>query len=449
MRALLFVILCAALPSVRATAEEETTRADGAHFAVVAHFETEDLAAEALQQIEKLWKPASVLYGLAQGAERKKLVVHLYRDAQDYEVAEERITGGRFRRNLAFAHFDTRTAHVALQPDLCDEALAALGLPDLTRSLLLHEAAHLIRYRSMGNHRDHPSWFADGAAMWIKHHVLAPDGPDDAPLSSSLTVRGQRLLAQEKLPTVAQILADDMGALAFYDRYALRGLFFRFLQATYAEEIVAVIRKTRRLGGGHRLPARMTQLLADQLGPKRFAGLDADFATFLASLKPAWEEVHRSLGADAGKRVQIAFPGTNAVAWRTTPIDGAKVGKASYEISATVEILRNTSHQMNLLLDRSDTGLLSVALTADFGVTLFEYTSKTKAWNNIQAVKHADVVVGKPFQVSVKVAGGTVRVSINGAEVVSGTFPARKLSGPYGLGAQAGTAGIWNDLRVR
>ena len=115
MRALLFVILCAALPCAGVSAGEETTRVEGAHFAVVAHLETAGLAEDALEQIEKLWKPASTLYGLAQGTEPKKLVVHLYRDAQDYEVAEEKLTGGRFRRNLAFAHFDTRSAHVALQ----------------------------------------------------------------------------------------------------------------------------------------------------------------------------------------------------------------------------------------------------------------------------------------------------------------------------------------------
>lgn len=444
MRAAATLCLCLALLSTSVAEDDASTHAEGAHFRVVLHFDAPDLADEALQQVEALYKPAAALYGLAAGALEKKLEVHLYRDANDYEVAEEKLTGGAFKRNLAFAHHATQSAHVALQPDLSDDALAKVGLPYLTRSMLLHEAAHLVRFRAMPNFRSHPGWLGDGMAMWLKHHVLAGAEVDRAPLSAAPTVRVQALLTEGKLPKVKAVLADDASDLGFFARYDVRYLFVRYLQAKHPKAVKSLMRGMRRLGGGGDFGERVSKLLSSKLGKKDFAALDESFAAWIRTLEPRWDEVHRSLGAESEARIQIAFPSSNAIAWRTDPI-----GEKAYEISARVEILRNTAQQMNLLLDRRGHDFVCIALSAGYGVTLFEYTSRDSNWRRLASERHDAVVVEKPFRVKARVDGQRLVVSVNDDEVVSAELPGRAMTGPYGLGALAGSAGIWRDVAVK
>lgn len=419
--------------------------AEGAHFRVALHFDANGLEKETLGQVEALWSRAADLYGLAKSPLRQRLQVHLYRDTVDYEVAEEKLTGGAFRRNLAFAHFDTQSAHVAMQPHVSDEALAVTGLPHLTRSLLLHEAAHLIRFHAMPNYRSHPDWLADGAAMWLKRRVLAAGANKDAePLSSTDVVRVQRLLDAGRLPSVEAILADQVGALEFYSRYATRWLFFRYLEKKHGTQLKKVLREARRLAAGPALGRNITALLSKRLGQESFAALDDGFRRYVRSLAPEWEEVLRSLHGNEAKRVSIAFPDSNAVAWLVSP-----VGKLPYALEGTVEILPNTERQLNVLLDRSDKGFLCVALNADFGVTLFEYESAGSKWHRRGSVRHGALKPKRPFRVRVEVSKGRVDVAIDGKRLLGADFPDRRLDGAWGLGALAGSAGIWRDFGRR
>ena len=191
--------------------------------------------------------------------------------------------------SLAFAHWDTRTAHVALQPELTDAVVRRIGLPYLTRVMLLHEAAHLVRY--------------------------------------------------------------------LYEKDRKR--------------VIRMVAKTRRLGGGAGFRERMAAVVATQFGK-----------------------------------------------------------------------------QLNLLLDRSDDGFLCVAMSAGFGVTLFEYNSRQNRWNRVFARKHPAVAVGKPFSVSVQVADKGVEVRIGTEVVGTAKFPERAMDGAYGLGALSGSAGIWTAVQL-
>lgn len=421
--------------------------AEGAHFRVILHFAANGLEQEALRQVEAAWKLGAELYGLPTTRLKEPLEVHLYRDAADYEAAERKLTGGRFRRNLAFAHHATRSAHVALQPYVSRETLAAVGLPYLTRSLLLHEAAHLIRYHAMANYRSHPHWLADGAAMWLKHRVLtrtgAGSGEDAEPLSATDVVRVQRLLEGGGLPPVAGILADDIDGLPFYSRYATRWLFFRYLRENHARQLTSFLGEARRLRQGPAFTRQLTALLEGELGARRFAALDAGFRHYLRSLEPQWEEVLRSLSGAPERRVSAAFPQSNAVAWRVRP-----VGRVPYVLEGTVEILPNTERQLNVLLDRTPAGFLCVALRADFGVTLFDYESARSRWHR-RATRRHPLAPNRPFRVRVEVKRGRVDVAIDGQRLLGADFPERGLDGPWGLGALAGSAGIWKGFGLR
>ena len=90
----------------------------GAHCEIVCHFagpHAPRLADDALEIAEAVWQHAEELYGETK-APKMPLQLHLYRDAAAYEAAEEKLTGGTFKRNLAFAHIGSNTAHVAMQP---------------------------------------------------------------------------------------------------------------------------------------------------------------------------------------------------------------------------------------------------------------------------------------------------------------------------------------------
>ena len=50
------------------------------------------------------------LYGLDPGARSPASVIHVYPGESSYARAEARLTRGRFRANLGFAHRRTRTA---------------------------------------------------------------------------------------------------------------------------------------------------------------------------------------------------------------------------------------------------------------------------------------------------------------------------------------------------
>ena len=94
------------------------------------HSDSEKLIEATVVIAKKTWDVAAEIYGAKLPEEPLKAI--LYRDIAGYEAAEQKLTQGRFKRNLAFAHYKTNSAHVALQPPLSDEGLADVGMPTLT-----------------------------------------------------------------------------------------------------------------------------------------------------------------------------------------------------------------------------------------------------------------------------------------------------------------------------
>ncbi len=438
--------LTLALLPILPSADELTRR--GEHFQLVCHFPDEKAADRALAAVEAVWPRAAELYGLRSDDELGLLTVHLYRDAAAYEHAEEGLTGGKFKRNLAFAHIETMSAHVALQPPLSDEALDALGVPAQTLRLLAHEAAHLVRYTSMPNCRSHPGWLADGAASWIDEKVSIDlgliDRLEDDPNFSSNLLRVQQLLEKGKLPEAEEILLDQTDQLEFFERYDARWLFFRFmLEGKNGKKFKKVLTEARKLGGGADFTAKLFKKCLRSFNKQKLASIDRSLRKQVGALEPGWDEVYRSLWFSDGTWRQAAFGSKNAIAWRRTP-----AGSKKYSVAGELTILPGRARQMNLLLGRSDQGFLSVAFTAGDGITLFEYLSKTNEWQRRGYVECAEVGSAEPFRFSATVEKNTVRIQVNGVVVVSGEMQTIPLDGPWGLGAQASSAGIWKLERA-
>ncbi len=445
-RAALFLttLLVVAVP---ARAEEATQRvAVGKHFRVVVHFDSEVAAAQALKAVEALWPHAAKLYGLGTGELDDKLEVNLYRDAGDYGLAMDERAGGKFKRNLACALWDSQSAHVAMQPEVSDDLLAIEGLPYLTLNLLLHEAAHLVRFRAMANYRSHPDWLADGAAQWLKYEALRSLGLIRSLEEDPMSARGIERAQGKRDLDVATILDDGVKDPYWYTVYAVKRVFFTYLMAKHARITREALRAIKRLGGGSGFGTRAKKAFAEALGSSGMRRAERDWPKYLDGLKPQWSESRRSLETAGEDWLQVAFPKTNALAWQTKP-----VGKKAYSFRARVRFFRNYGKQANILLDRRDGGFVSVALTLGFGVNVFSYDAKKDTWQSRASKELAGLDFDKVYDVRVDVDGARLKVHVGGQVVADVTFTERKggLTGPWGLGAQAGSAVRWSNVEVR
>jgi hypothetical protein len=427
---------------------DQGTTKSGKYFRIVCDFRDPAVAAAALEAADTAWPIAAKLFGAPDARPEKLLDIHLFRTQAAYEKANEEVSGGRFKSNLAFTSWERGAAYVLLQPQCSDDALRTLGLPLLTRRLIAHEAAHLVRYATIPNHASHPGWFADGSASWVAEETLAAlrrsPGVEEDPFISTELGRVQDLLSTGKLPSARAIFLDETAELSFYERYALRGAFFRFLATGERREAFhRILAELRRLGGGSDYEERLLSFVEEILGHDGFAPLDRGFADHLRSIAPQWEEVLRSLEPEGDDWIQLAFPDTNAIAWRTDP-----VGKDAYSITGEVEIAPGPSQQLNLLLGRGDEGFVSIAFVAGYGVTVFRYDSAADRWNRLGDATVTSRQAGKRTRFRAAVRGGELGVEVGGRKVLEVPLGAREMGGPWGLGAQAGSAGRWRAIRL-
>ncbi len=448
------LVLALAALSAPARAEEESCSVRGDHFRVVLDFDDPETAAEALRTVEALWPVARSLYDLPEDPLPEPLAVHLYRWEEGYERAEKELTGGALARNLAMAHHDTSTAHVALQPPVSDETLKRLGLPGLTRRMLLHEAAHLLRYSVSPAFRSHPDWLADGVAMRLSHATMEAGGwsppAEGCPYRGGQAVRLRELLDQGRLPDLGAVLRDETAGLPFYDRYAVHGRALDFLldgpgaeDRAFAETLRAIL----RLPAGPRYGLELHRLVA--AGLEKGGGEEKLSAAFHASVRdgaPRWEEVLRSLDVSGDAWTQSAFAENNAVAWRTAP-----AGEKPYRVEGGIELVDRMGGpaQGNLLLGRTGTGFVSVAFTAGYGVTILRYDSGTDRWTTLGREAVAAVRTGPVLPFAVRVAKDRLAVEVDGRAVLEVSAGDHPLSGPWGVGAQAAATVRWHAVTLR
>ena len=433
--------------------------ADPPRFRVVCHFGSPAVAEQARAAAEATWPIVAGLLGSGRERPDEPLEVHLYRSAEDYRRADRELTGGAFERNLAFAHFDSRSAHVALQPPVSDAVLERQGLPVGTLRLVAHEAAHLVRYSVAPNHRWHPGWLVDGLATWTEQRVLEglgrSAGLEDDPWIGRDFLRARDLLEAGRLPSAADLLADRTGSLDFYDRYAARSTFLFFLRGpAWRSRSDALLREVLRIGGGPEHAARVRDAafehLADATSTEPWAAVDAAWAAFLRSVEPGWDEQLRLLDTSRGPWLQAAFPDVRALAWRTRAPEGP-----DYAIAGALAILPGAGDQLNLHLGRSDDGYLAVTFKAGYGVNLFDYRSGRADGDDWLMLARAPterlaetLAAGEPAPFRVTVRGGRVAVDLDGARLLEVEVDPARTAGAWGLGAQRGSVGLWERVRV-
>lgn len=453
-----FVLILAVLGGAQGTSHAEgdvppiVSSVEGRHFRIQCHFDGAALAREALVLAEAAWKPTVELLGVEPKL-AEKIEIHLMRDPAAYRAIEKTITGGKFERNNAFSSWDTRSAYVAVEPTVDDAALKRAGLLAQTHRGIVHEAAHLIVYRAWPHFRHHPNWLAEGVAIWVADQTLIPGASVKAlagrPFSSTRMIDFKRIVEEGRLPAIGEALKNRYGELGFYDRYAFWWGFWRFvyLEGPYRRGMRRVLdaMPARTNGGAFKgeLLTAMTKLLADRDGS--FKTFERRLSAWASKLTGDWEERNRTLTVRGDDWWQLAFEKTNAVCWRSGPVE-----REAYRITGRLEIFGSANPQMNVLLGRvRDVGFISIAFRAGVGVTVFRYDEEDNRWANLAFGPAAQLVRGKATRFTVKVAEGRVTALLDGKQICSTAVGDHPLDGEWGVGVQAGGAGIWRGVRLR
>jgi len=421
----------------------------GSHFRVLCHFQDSKLATQALGAAELAFQGAAEVFGTTRTRITTPPDIHLYRHVADYVKREGRVTGGRFRHNLAFSSFLYRDAHVAIQPECTDAVLAEVGLPAVTRRQITHEAAHLLCFATLESFRDHPLWYSEGAAMWIADQAVRDKGwspgIEKDPVTSTRIHLVKQMASKGRRPSIRKILRDELQGVSSEERYALYWLLFTYLKrGDRRPEFQRVLFKAQGLAPGADFSSRLLDAFERAFQDTGFAALDEGFARYIDSLQPEWDEVEIALEVKGRYWTQLAFPDAPAAAWRVGGVE-----KASFSIGGSVRILPGHDRVVSLLLGRSPGGHLAVAFTAGRGVELKAFHADDRRWETLARASRDDLRIGEKTRFRVVVRENLLRVVINGELALEHTPSGWNLQAPWGVAASEGSAAVWDSVRIR
>lgn len=392
---------------------------------------------------EKTWEVASNLYGSSLPEE--KMDVHLYRNVDGYVAADEELNGGRLKRNQAFAHFDTLSAHVALQPPISNSLLKEVGLPKQSARLLAHEMSHLVRYARMPNtFRDHPDWLVDGMASLVDEKVLTAtdciDGPMHDPNFGSYVGHGKQLLDANKLPSAKQLLDDESLEIGFHQEYAVRWLFVDMLFTNYEEQFSSFLEGLRGLRGENTYAKRTKELLLKHLATD-VKTLEQNFRDHVKQLKPNWIENGRLLETHGKVWDQLAFPDSTATSWNQSALGD------SFVISTNVLIHEAGRNQLNMRIGQPNS-FTQFSITAGYGLNVFDV--ENGKWETRVAKKLDGIKTGESFKLELFFDEKKKEsiVKLDGKSVFTGPME-RRSKDQFALGAQQGSAISWGELKIQ
>ncbi|MEM7234077.1 MAG: hypothetical protein AAF517_18010 [Planctomycetota bacterium] len=421
----------------------DATVLDGPHFRVVLHFPCPTGAQDALDAAESAWPFVVDWYGMEPKRISSPLEIHVYEEVSDYERVEQSLTRGRFRSNLAFAHHQTRTGHIALQPKISQSAGYRIGLPSQTLRLIAHEAFHIATYYASSNARWFPDWLDEGAATWVEQQAMVRIGQSPAdesydPWAGTYSWLIARLLRRGSLPDLNAFLSDQLAGLRSIERYAYHKTFFRFLVEEHPG-LLARLLKTVKSECREDLALRLKlDMKASSHGG--VAGLEAAFQEFVLGLQPVWVERRRSLECAGDEWVQIAFRGSDALAFSTVPTPGRH-----FELATTAEVIEGGREAMFVILGFAGVRHLRVTLSRNGDLRIQRHDGRF-ARTIARAAKR--VAPAGPVTLRVQVRLGHIRVFADETLAVEAEVPARELEGAWGLGIYQRSAGIWKDVRL-
>jgi len=411
---------------------------EGEHFVLRQQFEGALCASRALGAVDATWSHSMDFLGTPEHTFGGLLEVHLYDSKERYLLVDEWLTGGNFKFNESFSHWNSLSAHVVMAPPLKACVARRIGLTSQTLEVLVHEAAHLATYTVIPSYRYHPTWFSEGLAMGVERETLRElgllDDPAQHPRYATQQLVAQRLVQAQRVPGMRAILLDKLGDLNFHERYALWNELMTVLRRK-PDEFMAVVNELRATRGGPQMRERMADVVLERYGEAELMG------ELLAELKDApadWDETARSLETMGADWEQVAFESVDACAWNLVPHDGHYFIRGSFE-------LLDASTRMRVLLARRADNLIYVELSSEHVALVSAGPSGSHALVRAQLPK-IEAGVAMPFEI--ELGGDGLGVRVGAEERLAIEFEVQDFSGPWGLGVERGGAGIWHAVQV-
>jgi len=423
---------------------QEVVIRKGTHFRVHCHFPDERAAKEALEIVEATWKPTVRVFGKKPPA--GLIDVYVLRHASDYLEHEKEVAGRRFGTSLACVTEQGRVCYLAIQPEMDDQLFAQVGLTALTRRNLAEGAARALIRRLCKAPGALPAWIEDGAAVGIAQAVLEGKGFSPGwlkdPHTGTLLSICLDLLDGKKLPAVGRILKGELGKTDVFTVRSLHTVFFRFMsEKERVKTLRRMLARARSLknatGAAEKIIKAGGKLLAS-------GGFSHDFRSYIRSLEPVWTQYYPDLDCSGEDWLQVAEKETNAVAWHVEPVD-----RNDYVIAGRFRILSSKGRQLNILFGKTPLGFYSVAIVAGEGFGIMKFDAESSEWSTVAWRETSAIATGVALAFELRVDGEDVTIAIEGHEPLSTRLRGADLTLHWGLGAQAGSGGIWSGVTLK
>jgi len=363
---------------------------------------------------------------------RQPTRVTLYRRSSSYQSAIRRVGAGAFEENLAFTDYGRRESHVALQPPCRREVIRGAGLPLLTKRQIAHEVAHLwCDRRWPRDYRAAPRWLREGLATWASEAAMrklgAVEAAEDDPFLASRMVMAQRV--GDRLGAIAppSRANDPFAADDRRTSYALDWAWCRWRLDAARPGTNASLRNVSM----DELIAFLCRDAAVSMG---------QFATYVRSFRPAWDQVARSLERRGDAWLQFAFPGVDAIAWR-------RRGPAHsvYRIGGALRFLSEDDPGAKLLFARDADGYLAVVFERGRGLAIRRFNERLGEWAELA---RSDEPIGSRCDFEAHISRDRVRLVVAGRTRCEARVSDLRISGPWGVSVEAGGAVEWRRLGV-
>ncbi len=331
---------------------------------------------------------------------------------------------------------------LTLRGDYDPQLLGRRDLPLTNKVDLANDASRAVIEHFFANHSSHPAWFTEGLAGLIEwkalHRIRLVWTPEREPVYSTSQRVAQRVATGKRLPSYDAFLSDSLDGVSLAEASALRRWFFVEL-AKDENRLETLLRAAKQISGGADYPRALMGALHGIYGGPTFW---KRFEQSLVALKPEWEESTGTLSLRLKRWLQLAPKRHDAVAW-----NAERLGDESWSLEGTFQIQSGANSAMNVLLDRSLAGYVSVSMQSDAEIVVAEYNARTAKWKRL-AVGSAGYARDDVNRFRIEWNEGYLAVFADSARVLE-TKISRKMSGAWGLGVKANCAGSWADVRLR
>lgn len=240
------------------------------------HFDNPDSAEAALRCAESAYL-ASARFLPPASATVQRGEFHLYRNRDDYRLAEWRKTQGRYKNSQVFTLYDEALTYVYVSPPTSDQVLDQIGLPIPTLERIARAAALNVLVWRMPAFRELPAWLKSGFRAYVAHRATTPS---DASLRTATWFPlAEIMAAEERLPSATEIITTGLEGFTTDERYALHAAVFALLAQD--DQLPQLFAELARHAKGD--TAGFEATLDTWLTEARLESLDAQLPAFIES----------------------------------------------------------------------------------------------------------------------------------------------------------------------